>query len=113
MTIKQVATSDIDSAASPLDLGVVEHEVEEHRRGYGDGIAWARDYVPADQLRGFLESFGPGTGGVAEIEQFLRNVANGIEHTSVGVPDLESPYWQGFLEGAEEVSAHGDPPMTT
>ncbi len=114
MTIKQAATSDADSVASPLDLGVVEHEVDEHRRGFGDGIAWARDYVPADQLRAFLESFGPGMGGVSEIERFLRDVHDGVEHARVGsAPDFESPYWQGFLEGAEEVLAHGDPPMTT
>jgi len=114
MTTKQVARSDVDSVSSGLDLAAVEHEAEEHRRGYGEGIAWARDYAPADQLPCFVESFGPGADGVSEIERFLRDLDNGTEHTSVeGSPDFDGPYWRGFLEGAEEVLAHGDPPMIT
>lgn len=82
--------SDVDQEASQLDTSVTEHEVEERYRGYADGIVWARDYAPADQLRSFVESFGSGMGD-----------------------DYEGSYREGFLEGAEEVLAEGESPSTT
>jgi hypothetical protein len=35
-------------------------------------------------------------------------VTNGTEHMNVdGSSDFEGPYWEGFLEGAEEVFIEG------
>jgi hypothetical protein len=120
MTINQVAKSDVnDLVASRLHISAPEHEVEERRRGYGDGIVWARDFATATQLRGFVESFGAGMDGGSERDRFLRNFTNGTENTSVEGsydfegPYWEGPYWEGFLDGAEEVFVHGDPPLNT
>ncbi len=97
----QVQTSD-DAVASRLDVSFAEHEVEERHRGYGDGTVWARDYATANELRGFVESFRRRTDSASEI------VKNGLEHMSVeGSSDFEGPYWEGFLEGAEEVFIEG------
>ena len=114
MTVNQVTICDVDAAASRLDISVAEHDVEEHCRGYGDGVVWACDYAPADQLRKFLESFGPGMDATSEIDGFLRDLKSRTERTSrEGPPDFAGPYWEGFLEGAEDVAAQRDPPLTT
>jgi hypothetical protein len=97
----QVPTSE-DVAASRLDVSFAEHEIEERHRGYGDGTVWARDYATASELRGFVESFRRRMEGDSEI------VTNGTEHMNVdGSSDFEGPYWEGFLEGAEEVFIEG------
>ncbi len=97
----QFPTSE-DVAASRLDISFAEHEVEERHRGYGDGTVWARDYATANELRGFVESFRRRMEGDSEI------VTNGMEHMNVdGSSDFEGPYWEGFLEGAEEVFIEG------
>jgi hypothetical protein len=42
------------------------------------------------------------------MESALEIVTGGTEHTSVeGSSDFEGPYWEGFLEGAEEVLIEG------
>jgi len=97
----QVPTSE-DVAVSRLDVSFAEHEIEERHRGYGDGTVWARDYATASELRGFVESFRRRMEGDSEI------VTNGTEHMNVdGSSDFEGPYWEGFLEGAEEVFIEG------
>ncbi|GEM_PF-1338815 len=112
MTIKQVVVTDTDGAASRPDVSDAEHEAEERDRGYGDGVVWARDYAPADQLRDFVENFGSSVDSASEIDRFLR--AHGTEHKRLeGLPEFEGPYWEGFREGAEDVLAHGDSPLTT
>lgn len=99
----------------PMDISVAEHDVEEGRRGYEDGIVWARDYAPANQLRSFVESSRLGMEkGVFEIGRFLRDSASGTQHAvDQHTPSHEGPYWEGFLEGAEEVLADGNSPLAT
>lgn len=97
----QVTRSD-DVVASRLDVSFAEHEVEERHRGYGDGTVWARDYATANELRGFVESFR------RRMESDSEIVTNVTEQMNVeGSSDFEGPYWEGFLEGAEEVFIEG------
>lgn len=110
MTIKQVARSDVDVEASRLHSAAADQVLEERRRGYGDGTEWASNYASADQLGGFVESFRPGVGGTSEMHRLLRDFTSGTEETSSDASsEFEGPYWEGFLEGAEDVFVHGDP----
>ncbi len=99
----QVQVPKSDAVVPPRPgISAAEHEVEERHRGYMEGTVWARDYATANELRGFVESFGRRTDSAPEI------VTIGAEHTSVeGSSDFEGPYWEGFLEGAEEVLMEG------
>ena len=81
MKIKEAASSDETTFATRPDATVDDPEAEEYRRGFGDGTVWATDYATEGQLRDLVE-----------------------------VPDRDNPYWQGFIEGVEEVWSTREPP---
>jgi len=83
MKIEETASSDTETFATGLDARVDDPEAEEHRRGFGDGTVWATDYATEGQLGDLVE-----------------------------VPDRESSYWQGFIEGVEEVWSTREPPAS-
>lgn len=74
----EVATSITATTAARLNATVDDHEF---RRGRSEGLAWARAYATADQLRNFVEHVESGRGG-----DF----------------DMDNQHWRGFLDGAEE-----------
>ncbi len=78
----EVATRSIASTTARLNPTVDDHQAEEFRRGRWEGIAWARDYATADELRDLVGNFESERGG-----DF----------------DTDSQHWRGFLDGAEEV----------
>ena len=81
-----------------------EREAKEYRRGRGDGIAWARDYATADELRDLVENFEPGRGGDFDADHSLCDFASDKDRTkTVSVPHHDDPFWRGFVAGAEEV----------
>jgi hypothetical protein len=77
-----VATSSPAGTAAGLNATLGDHDAEELQRGRLEGMAWARSYATADELRNLVENVASGRGG---------DVA----------PD--SLHWRGFLDGAEEV----------
>ena len=81
MKIKEAASSDEATFATRPDARVDDPEAEEYRRGFGDGTVWATDYATEGQLGDLVE-----------------------------VPDRDNPYWQGFIEGVEEVWSTREPP---
>ena len=82
-----------------------EREDKEYRRGRGDGIAWARDYATADELRELVENFEPGRGGDFAVDHSLCDFASAKEHTeAASIRHHDNPFWRGFVAGAEEVS---------
>ena len=81
MKIEDAASSAEATFANRPDARVDDSEAEEYRRGFGDGIVWATDYATEGQLRDLLE-----------------------------VPHCDNPYWQGFVEGVDEVWSTKEPP---
>ncbi|MGO9351332.1 MAG: NADPH-dependent glutamate synthase [Mycobacterium sp.] len=81
MKIKEAASSDTATFATRPDVRVDDPEAEEYRRGFGDGTVWATDYATEGQLGDLVEA-----------------------------PDRDNPYWQGFIEGVEEVWSTREPP---
>jgi hypothetical protein len=97
--IKQAATSDIASG---------DHEAEEYRRGRGDGIAWAREYATANELRDLVENFEPGRGGDIDMDHSPCDLTSDKEQmNAVSVSQYDSPHWRGFVAGAEDVLLNG------
>lgn len=83
---------------------VDEREAKERQRGRGDGIAWARDYATAAELRDVVENFEPGRGGDFDGDHSLCDFASDKERTkTVSVPHCDDGFWRGFVAGAEEV----------
>jgi hypothetical protein len=78
----EVATSGTAATAGGLNATVDGHEAEAFQRGRREGMAWARDYATAEELRKLVENFESGRGG-------------GF--------DMDSQHWRGFIDGAEEV----------
>ena len=74
MKIEETANSDKATSATRPDARVDAPEAEEYRSGFGDGTVWATDYATEGQLGDLVE-----------------------------VPHRDNPYWQGFIEGVEEV----------
>ncbi|MFZ2058755.1 MAG: hypothetical protein WAV54_15230, partial [Acidimicrobiales bacterium] len=99
----QVQVPKSDAVVPPRPgISAAEHEAEERHRGYMEGTVWARDYATANELRGFVESFR------RRMESDSEIVTNVTEQMNVeGSSDFEGPYWEGFLEGAEEVFIEG------
>jgi hypothetical protein len=81
MKINESASSDEATFATKPDARGDDPEAEEYRRGFGDGTVWATDYATGGQLGDPVE-----------------------------VPDRDNPYWQGFIEGVEEVRSTREPP---
>jgi glutamate synthase (NADPH) small chain len=77
---------------------------EEFRRGHGDGITWASEYATADELRyivGHLDSYrGGGFDADHSLHDFINDKYNG---NAAHIFREDSPHWQGFLAGAEEM----------
>jgi glutamate synthase (NADPH/NADH) small chain len=81
-----------------------ERAAEEYRIGRGDGIAWARDYATADELRALVENFEPGRGGHFDSGHSLCDFTSDKEQrNAVSVPHDDNPHWRGFVAGAEEI----------
>jgi hypothetical protein len=101
------ATSDIAAVDTRLKNATTDdHKAEEYRRGREDGIAWARDYATADQLRDLVANFEPGRDGdvVDMVDHSLCDFTSDKEHVSaVSVPHYDSPHWRGFAAGVEEI----------
>jgi hypothetical protein len=57
-----------------------DKQTEEYRGGRGCGIMWAHDYATIAELRWLVEDFHPARGGA-----------------------FDSPYWRGYIAGAEDV----------
>lgn len=93
MEITQVARNGTAAAAGasvppPATGEPGEHEIVERRRGFEEGTMWAREFATDGQIRALVRR--------AALEWDLGVEAN-----------LTDPYWDGFLEGAEEVLATG------
>ncbi len=78
----EVATDSSSATATDPNPTADDHEAEEFRRGRWEGMAWARGYATADELRNLVENVESGRGGDV---------------------DMDSHHWRGFLDGAEEV----------
>ena len=104
MKLEQDATGEIAAVAARLNATVDDQEAEEYRRGRGDGIAWARDYATADELRDVVENFEPGRGDAFDRDHSLAQFTSDKEQTRAArVRHEDSPHWRGFVAGAEEV----------
>lgn len=114
MEIEQSATSGIDRVAPQRDATVDDHDLEERRRGFEDGTAWASDFVTADELRDSVENFQPGSGRFSETDHVLCDFTgegkwNAVDSSSY----FEGPYWEGFVEGAEDVLLQRQPQLNS
>ncbi|MGB0097549.1 MAG: hypothetical protein WBP81_34065 [Solirubrobacteraceae bacterium] len=94
---------DLD-ATGPLPNATVDDQQAaeyQYQRGCGDGIAWARDYATTNELRDLVENFDPGPD---DIDRSPCDFTSDTEHVNaIRVPHHDSPYWRGFVAGAEEV----------
>ena len=99
MNIKEAASSDEPTFTTRPNARVDEREVEEYRRGFGEGSVWATDYATGGQLRDLVEKLGQG--GVFDMD---HSVMRDTEDSDiVTVFHCDDPYWQGFIKGVEEV----------
>jgi post-segregation antitoxin (ccd killing protein) len=98
------ATSDLEQVAARLRATMDEEEAEEEVEGRSDGIAWAREYATARELRELVEDFEPGRGGDFGDGHSLLDFS-GAKHGEVviSVGHEDNAYWRGFVDGAEEV----------
>ncbi|MEE1941708.1 type II toxin-antitoxin system CcdA family antitoxin [Streptomyces sp. TRM 70361] len=79
---------------------------ELREEGRDDGVAWARDYATAAELK-YLASYGSGRGREKSVPlrslfAFLSDKRN-EKVTHIPVIKAEDPYWGGFIGGAGEV----------
>jgi hypothetical protein len=81
MNIEESASSDEPTFTTRPDAMANKREAEEYRTGFGDGTVWATDYATEGQLGDLVE-----------------------------VPHRDNPYWQGFIEGVQEVWSTRKPP---
>ena len=100
MKIKEAASSDEPTFTTRPDARVDDPEAEErYRRGFGDGIVWATDYATEGQLRDVVEKLDQG--GAFDMDDSLMRDSEDVD--IVTVSHCENPYWQGFIDGVEEV----------
>jgi hypothetical protein len=86
------------------DATVDDRDSGAYQRGQRDGMVWARDYATPDELRGLVENFEPGRSADFDTNHSVIKFMNGKEHKDVtSVPHSDSPFWRGFVAGAEEV----------
>lgn len=109
MKIEEAASSAEATFATRPDARVDDSEAEEYRRGFGDGTVWATDYATEDQLRDLVENFERGQGGDFDMDHSLMRDKEDIDIVTVSHRD--NPYWQGFIEGVEEVWTTREPPV--
>lgn len=106
---KEAATADLEAVVQRLRETIHEEEAEANRRGYADGVLWARQYASASELRYIARSFRPDDDEVFDAEH-ISTIVDFFEQAEppalvevVRVRDM--PYWHGFADGAEEVWA--------
>ncbi len=81
-----------------------EREAAEFRRGYRDGIAWASEYATAGELRDIVVQAHPGPIGALDTGHSLHDfIYHKPEGDAARTPRVDSPYWRGFVSGAEGV----------
>ena len=107
---KEAATADLEAVVQRLRRTIHEQEAEANRRGYADGVLWARKYADASELRYIARSFQPDNDDqfdaehISTIVDFFEQENEGpVPHGVVRVRNM--PYWYGFADGAEEVWA--------
>lgn len=81
-----------------------EQEAAESRRGYRDGIAWASEYATADELRDIVAQAHRAPSSALDTGHSLHDFVNDKHEGGADrMPCLDSPYWRGFVAGAEGV----------
>jgi post-segregation antitoxin (ccd killing protein) len=107
---KEAATADLEAVVQRLRGTIHEEEAEANRRGYADGVLWARQYANASELRYIARSFQPDDDEVFDADN-ISTIVDFFEREKeptalVGVVRVrDTPYWHGFADGAEEVWA--------
>jgi hypothetical protein len=105
MNIQEAASSDGPTFTARPDARVDEPEAEQYRRGFGEGTVWATDYATEGQLRDLVEKLGQG--GAFDMDNSLMRDTEDID--IVTVSHCDNPYWQGFINGVEEVWSMREP----
>lgn len=106
LAIAQSVTADLETVAARLNATIDAEDVEQRHDGREDGIAWAREYATASELRWIVDAFEPGTGGDFERESFdsMLDFVSAKEGTwALSWRHEDNAYWRGFVAGAEEV----------
>lgn len=99
------------SKAARQTAAIDEQDFGAYQRGREDGMVWARDYATSDELRGLVENFEPGRSADFHSSHSVSKFMNGKEHKAASsVPHSDSPFWRGFIAGAEEVLNELSPP---
>jgi post-segregation antitoxin (ccd killing protein) len=107
---KEAATADLEAVVQRLRRTIHEQETQANRKGYADGVLWAREYADASELRYIARSFQPGNAEEFDREH-ISTIVDFFEREEPGPTPLrvvrvrDMPYWYGFADGAEEVWA--------
>jgi post-segregation antitoxin (ccd killing protein) len=106
MEAKQAATKDLEGVARRLRATIDDEEQEQRQEGHADGVAWAREYATAAELRYIAAEFEPGRGGDFQAEDCPSIVdffGAKDNQAVISVRHEDTPYWHGFVGGATEV----------
>lgn len=91
-----------DEVVKRLRRDAAAAEGREREEGYQDGIAWAKGYASIEELKS-LDELGSGNwlpDGHSIVD--FQGAVSGQNVTNVDF-DPDDPYWEGFLDGADEV----------
>jgi post-segregation antitoxin (ccd killing protein) len=103
LQIREAAESDLQAVAARLRDTLDEEEAEQGREGHQDGVAWARRYATATELRWIARDFEPGRGGDIQEGTLLEFFSDKEGRHMVSLHPELGAYWLGFIEGAGEV----------
>jgi post-segregation antitoxin (ccd killing protein) len=107
---KEGVRSNIAAVVERLRGTIDDKDREKHKsdremrdEGHADGIAWAKDYATAAELK-YMASYDPRRDGppLRSLFPFMSDKKN-EKVTHIPLISLKDPYWEGFVAGAGEV----------